>query len=393
MKKILFIGQLPKDVGGSYTTGVAKVVFELSKQKVEGFQFFTYSTNIKDESARALCSYKYQYMGYTYPILRIAKNLLSHPLDTFRQWKIYRKKLNKNPLRFEFYKANFQDAIDKAMPDLIHMHADGLTPLYFANEDYKIPIVYTCHGVFERYVDPEAPARLYADYLTGLTPETLYEIHNYYCCNDDTKIRIIPNGVDCSKFYFSLEDRIKVRKEMNVDNNTIVFVTVASVQERKGQFSFIKLIKDLPINYQYWIIGLGPDIELIEKYCREYNLSDRIKILGYKNSDELYKYYSAADIYAHASTMEGQALCEIEAFATGLRVLVRDLIKGTIVDDELNSGDYLFVDFDNPKLDIIKEWVISAPDTSRHSRNNLDWSEVAKKYTNYYNDILNNELL
>ena len=34
MIKILSIGQLPKEVGGSYTSGIARVVYELSKQSV-----------------------------------------------------------------------------------------------------------------------------------------------------------------------------------------------------------------------------------------------------------------------------------------------------------------------------------------------------------------------
>lgn len=385
--RVLMIGQLPTEVGGHYTTGIAKVVYELSKQTIEGYKFFTYATNINKRNAKKICTFPLQYMGYSYHILRMLYNIIFHPVNTYRQWKIYKKELRKNPLRFEFYKANFQNVIEAVKPDIIHMHGDGLVPLYFARGKKNIPILYTCHGVFDRYINPTSPAKKYADRVSGLTDETLWEIQHYYCV-DPSKINIIPNGVDCHKFYFSEKDRIRIRHEMNVSDNTMVFITVASVQPRKGQFDFIKLIEKLDIDCQYWIIGLGEDIDKIKSYATEKGIEDRVKILGYKNSDELYKYYSASDIYAHVSTMEGQALCEIEAYATGLRTLVRNLIKATIASEELSNGDYIFVNFDNPDYDSLKQWITSPNTIIRQSRTNLDWPSVAMKYCDYYNKVL-----
>ena len=37
--RILIIGQLPKEIGGNYTTGAANVVYELSKQRDDGVRF------------------------------------------------------------------------------------------------------------------------------------------------------------------------------------------------------------------------------------------------------------------------------------------------------------------------------------------------------------------
>lgn len=385
--KVLIIGQLPTEVGGHYTTGIAKVVYELSKQTIEGYKFYTYATNISNSNAKKISSFPSQYIGYSYHFLRMLWNIISHPIKTFQQWEIYKKELHQNPLRFEFYKANFQKAISVIKPDIIHMHGNGLPSLYYALDKKKIPILYTCHGVFDRYINPTSQAKKYADQVSGLTDETLWEIQQYYCV-DPSKIRIIPNGVDCNKFYFSENDRIRIRHEINVNDNTIVFITVASVQPRKGQFDFIKLIEKLDIDYQYWIIGLGDDIDKIKSYVSEKRIDNKVKVLGYKNSDELYKYYSAADVYAHASTMEGQALCEIEAYATGLRTLVRNLIKGTIACEELSNGDYLFVNFDNPDYDSLKQWILSPNTNIRQSRTNLDWSSVAMKYCDCYNLML-----
>lgn len=385
--KVLLIGQLPKEVGGTYTTGIAKVVYELSKQKISDAEYYMYATNCKHSVARRLSEYPNQYLGYRFLIGRIVKNILFHPLKTIKEWKVYRK-TGDNPLRFELYKANFQKVLQDVKPDIIHMNGNGLAPLAFADVNPHVPIVLTCHGIFERFEDPQSLAKLYADYLTGLTDETLEEIHNYYCFTDDSKIKIIPNGVDTSKFYFSQTDREEIRRELGAGDSTKVFITVASVQERKGQFSFVKIIEELNIDCQYWIIGQGNDVDRILQYCKSKKLEDKVKLLGYRNGDELYKYYSAADIYAHASTMEGQALCEIEAFSTGLPCLVNNLIKGTIVKEEIENGEYLFYDNETPELCLIRDWIIKLNFNERKSRNNLDWSKVAEKYCDFYIKIL-----
>ena len=44
--KVLSIAQLPKEVGGTYTSGIARVAYELSKQSVDGVKTYMYATNI-----------------------------------------------------------------------------------------------------------------------------------------------------------------------------------------------------------------------------------------------------------------------------------------------------------------------------------------------------------
>lgn len=385
--RVLSIGQLPKEVGGNYTTGIAKVVYELSKQSVDGIETFLYATNIKEEVATLLNDgSKTKYYGYKKDILRMIKNILLHPLDTISQWKIYKNETNVNPLRFEFYKANFERVIEQVKPNVIHLHGNGLAPLYFARNRNGIPIVLTCHGVFERNINPNSQERRYASYLTGLNEETKEQIIKYYCANPE-KIKIIPNGVDTTKFYYSPSDRKQIREQYQVNDETTVFITVASIQERKGQLAFTKLIKEYKGDWQYWIIGDGPGKDELAQYIEQNNLRNNVKLLGYRNSEDLYKYYSAADVYAHASTKEGQALCEIEAHTTGIRTIVNKLIAGTIADNVYdNSDEYYVMDFLEVNLSDLDSWL--SMKNNRQSRKNLDWSLVNKKYVDLYKQIV-----
>lgn len=392
MIKVLMIGQLPKEFGGNYTTGAAKVLLELSKQKTKDTELYTFATNAKNKEV-ARCSHNsIHYYGYSLLLWDIIIDFIFHPIKCIREWHHYKYVDHENPLRYAFYKANIQRVIKKVGPDIIHVHSIGnVSPVKFALGNSKTPVLLTCHGIFYR---GEASGKLrdihlgnikLADYYTGLTEESCEEYERFLGVKRE-EVTVIPNGVDCKKFYFDKEKRKDIRKVFNLRDETKVFITVASVQERKGQLAFVKLLQRLDLDCQYWIIGEGPDMTIIEDYINNGGLSDKIKLLGYKNSDELYAYYSAADIYAHVSTKEGQALCEIEARATGLRVIVNEPIVGTV--PNIDSYNYFILNMDTPDNKALKEWV-NSESIERKSDTSLDWSVIATKYAVLYHEIIN----
>lgn len=392
--KILIIGQLPKEAGGNYTTGAAKVVYELSKQRVDGMNLYTFATNTPDEIAQKVSQYPNQYIGYKKDLSGLLKDIVCHPLRTYNEWSHYIRVDHQNPLRYTFYKINIRKAINEVRPDLIHVNSIGnVSPTHFAMEDKYVPLLLTCHGIFYRGETKDTKGRdIYqgnipqCDYFTGLTDEARQEFTDILDI-PPSKYSIIPNGVDTSKFYYSDEWRKKIRAKMGEEDNTVVFMTVASLQERKGQLAFIKILKQLDINFQYWLIGLGEDKENIDAYVKEHQLEKKVRILGYRDNDELYKYYSAADIYVHSSWKEGQALSEIEAYSTGLPTIVNEAIRGTLVDDP-ESEHYCLVDFTSPDIETIKAWIVSRKDVERSSQHKYDWGNIMNSYAALYKKLL-----
>lgn len=389
--KILRIGQLPREVGGNYTTGIAKVVYELSRQKTQGDTLFTFATNIKDKNAQKLSSYDNEYIGYRFLIIPMVLDIVFHPARFCREWKSYRE-IGANPLRFFFYKVNFKRAIKLIQPDIIHYNGGGLRAFYHANTS-KIPVVFTYHGVMykgtketEQYKKGEEGTLGYYDYATGLTNETRKEMISLGVPSDI--ISIIPNGCDCGKFYYDQESRETVRKQYAVSNNTYVFITVGGLLWRKGQFTFLKALEQIGVDYQYWLVGEGPDKAVIQQYCEERGIVDRVKFFGYVDNNNLYKLHSAADYYAHVSTTEGQALSEVEAYATGLRVIVNKAIANTTAGDaHKDTDDYYIIDFDKLNPTEIKMWFEkSAPE--RATRSGVDWHLIEERYHELFRGIL-----
>lgn len=392
MIKILSIGQLPLEVGGSYTSGIARVVYELSKQECSGVKSYLYATNISENKAFGLCAYPNQYIGYVIKPLEMFGEILRHPFRTIKQWFFYKNKSYENPIRSEFIRYNIKRAIDIVQPDLIHMHSGGIDALYFANET-KVPVILTLHGMMwdgdeqdfktkNRYLN-NLPL---VDYYTGLNKEVRRKMDRFEL--PDEKITLIPNGIDSSKFYFSREKRHEFRNKYGVDEDCLVFITVGFVIDRKGQYDTLKILESLGIKYQYWIMGKGPDCETIQLYISDNHLEEKVRLFGYINDKDLYQFHSAADIYAHASTMEGQSLAEIEAFSTGLRVLVRKEIAGTVVGDAYKDHfNYFILDYDNVSSDSLKLWLMQG-NKNRSSKQKYDWSVIQKQYVDLFHKIL-----
>lgn len=392
--KVLLIGQLPKEIGGSYTTGVANVVYELSRHPVEGMTYYTYGTNITDKAAKLHSTFENQYLGYRIRPFNILGNILFHLFKRIREWKRYKEVYCDSPLRFELYRDNFERVIKQLKPDLINVHGStSIYPLSCANRKYYLPIVQTFHGVSDsddneaKRIRPQNILEaMIADYVTVLTPSIkMFAIKTLGVKED--RVKVIANGCDTNKFYFSQEERNRLRREFGIKDTTTVFVTASSVIRRKGQLDFIKVAEQLDIDCQYWVIGKGPDYENCIAYCEEHYLNDKVKFFGYVANSELYKYYSAADVFVHASYREAQALCEIEAYACGMKIILNRAIVNTVSSDTKNSDIYYILDFNYVNPTSLSQWTMSL--SKRDSRLNRDWSAVVQEYMLFFNSIIN----
>lgn len=395
MIKVLSIGQLPQEVGGSYTTGVTRVVHELSKQQISGVRQYLYATNVKSAGAKKISSYPNQYMGYKLMPFKVIYNIITHPFRTMKEWTHYKKVCNVNPLRFEIYKANYERVIKEVKPDVIHIHGLGISPLYFLNKKYGLPIVRTSHAVplireygdkYHTACDTAIGTKYFADYDTALNVNNMKKLVKLGV--DSLKITIISNGIDSKKFSYMEEERMRMRKENGATDKTIVFMTTGLLIDRKGQLSFLQILHKSGIDFHYWLLGKGPDWGILKKYIEENGLQDRVKMFGQVRGEDIAKYLSGADYYSHASTTEAQSLAEVEAFSTGLRIVVNSKISDTVIGDAYNDKlNYYIMDFDNPDMLSFGEWILMRT-PERTSRKYFDWTKIAVKYGKLYKAII-----
>ncbi|MDP3791836.1 MAG: glycosyltransferase [Candidatus Omnitrophota bacterium] len=137
---------------------------------------------------------------------------------------------------------------------------------------------------------------------------------------DADKIKVINNGVDFSKFYAM--SKTEAKRALGIANNKKVLLSAGNLIETKGfhilinAFSLIKN-KDAVL----YIIGEGPYRKNLEALIARVGLKDRIMLVGEVPHNELYKWYSAADLFCLTSLREGWPNVILESLSCGTPAL------------------------------------------------------------------------
>lgn len=388
--KSLMIGQVSKEYGAPITTGAALVAIELAKQSTNDLKIALYATNISSKKARRIRDF--QAFGFNKNWIVYLWELIRNPFKGLQHLFFYKSRMGVNPLRFFFYEVNIRKAIRIFRPDIIHTH--GLTQYmsaYFAANG-KVPLVATLHGYWhtdERGAKVVNATMPFVNNITTLTLMAKNDIIQDYP-KKYSHFDIVANGADTNKFYYSEKRRTELRKQLNIDDGTIVFITVASIQERKGQLRFLQYLYESGIdNYRYLIVGMGDGeyMDRLKQYISDKQLSEKVNMLGYVDNREMYGYYSASDVYAHVSTNEGQSLSEIEAASTGLRVIVNKPLVGTMPEN-INDSKWRFyvLDYESASYSVFDEW-LKINNNKRSSANHYGWQYVVDKYCTVFSNI------
>lgn len=168
-----------------------------------------------------------------------------------------------------------------------------------------------------------------------------------------SKFSLIPNAIETEKFKFDAENRASIREKYGVEENVMLMGIVGRLEREKNQGFLIDILYGLPtkLNAKLIIIGDGyTKNDLVEK-IKGLGLSDKVIFTG--QVSDVYKYYSAMDIFCLPSFGEGFPFVLVEAQANGLKCFVSDDTS-----EETNiSGDveYLTIDDIEPWVEKINE--------------------------------------
>lgn len=136
---------------------------------------------------------------------------------------------------------------------------------------------------------------------------------------------VIPNGIDTNRFKFDSNNRNNVRKDLGIGDNIVVIGHVGRWSPQKNQLYFAELSKILGDKYMFLCLGDGPDKEPFMQIIKAEHIENRFIILGAR--DDVYKYYSAMDLFAMPSHYEGLPIVAVEAQCNGLSCVLSDKIS------------------------------------------------------------------
>lgn len=178
------------------------------------------------------------------------------------------------------------------------------------------------------------------------------------------KVIVLPNGLDYDKFKFNNEIRMKIRKELKINNDITLYGHVGRFNVQKNHLFLLNVFNEIHKKDKKTLlilIGNGELEENIKKKIKDYRLDDSVKLLGIKNN--VNEYLMAMDMMIFPSLFEGMPNVIIEAQATGLRCVISDKIT-----KEANITNLVkYVSLDKSAIDWCNEV--------------LEWNEYNRKDT------------
>jgi glycosyltransferase involved in cell wall biosynthesis len=152
----------------------------------------------------------------------------------------------------------------------------------------------------------------------------------------EERITIAPLFFETKQISPSAELIFRITQQKGSD---FIFLTTARLVPIKNILLQIQAFKNLVVHYpdtQLWIVGDGPEREMLEKIVRKLSLSDRVLFWGWQS--ELSAFYTHADSYLLSSDSEGWGLVIFEAATYGLPILMTDVgCAGEFIQDGRNG--------------------------------------------------------
>ena len=225
---------------------------------------------------------------------------------------------------------------------------------------------------------------------------------DYMCCSelagrwlfgnkeyDKGNVYLLNNAIDLDKFKYDEKLRKQKRKELNINDDTLVIGHVGRFVEQKNHRFLIDIFNEVHKKNNNSILllaGQGPLMnEMIEK-VRILNLENSVFFLGQRS--DINELYQAFDVFCLPSLYEGLPVVGVEAQATGLLcVLSDDMTKETKI---INSTCFLSLlqdEFVWAKYIINSFQIYDRKNNSNEIKENgFDIQNEATKLFNYYID-------
>lgn len=247
--------------------------------------------------------------------------------------------------------------------DITHCHTIGLFSLKKIRKN-KGKVTISAHVIPDSFVGSLIGAKAWlplakmylkffynqAKVIIAVSPQVQKELSDWKLKGT---VHYIPNAVNMDKFKKDEKAGLVVRKKMGISSSDFVVINTGQIQPRKGIKTFIETAKKIPDIKFVWAGGIP-----MKRFASNYKEMTEIQKNPPKNMifagnvpyEEIPAFYSAADVFFFPSYQENFPYSVIEAGASGLPLVMRDLkIYKPIYFEHVIKGD------DNSFSKIIKK--------------------------------------
>lgn len=150
----------------------------------------------------------------------------------------------------------------------------------------------------------------------------------------ERKLHWAPYAVDNSHFALEpaprREARLRLRAQLGIPDDSVVFIVPAKLIERKRPFDLLEAFARGGSALQHArlvYLGEGPERAQLEDAIRKHGLQSRVSISGFVNQSIIPQWYSMADcVVLPSDHLETWGLAVNEGMAAGLAAIVSDAV-------------------------------------------------------------------
>ncbi len=277
--------------------------------------------------------------------------------------------------------------------DISHYHTFGPLALLHEKCDPGIHIL-TAHSTprinignvaFSKYINTKYP-KIYSqfDHVIAISEASLYEVLEMV---PDMPVTQISNGVDRDFFAPDEKKGAEFREMYDIAEDERMVLTVAQQSPRKGIYDFFALAQQNPDMKFVWVGGfpygpLSKDYEKIRRMREKWY--DNVIFTGFVQ--DIRAPYCAADLFFMPSYAETFGLVILEALASGVPVLARDIPEFR----EIFGNRIMYFDKVEDATSMIQNEmsIRTAAQTARDSSIPYDIRTIAQQHRDLYCELI-----
>lgn len=303
MKKILFIGPIPPEIGGITAGGIATHNWGLALECAKNdYEVYVYSGQIDNDKKN----------NNIILLGRISKYNKIKNLEFSFSIKTLKRKLILKSL------------IKKIKPDIIHFHSlhNNLIDVIDKKMKKNRKIIVTDHGFWQMDVINKKiinKRMSLTDYVICVS-KYCQEMLRVLTYSDSNKIITIYNPIHDN--YFKILDKTIVRKKLGfkIEDKIVLYTGLGGWEKRKRLKLVVESIKQSN-NIKYLFLVNSIAEEYIRNIVSKNLLDNSIIIFPPQHLNKLNSFYSAADVYVMPSMSESFGLVYIESLLAGTPII------------------------------------------------------------------------
>lgn len=152
----------------------------------------------------------------------------------------------------------------------------------------------------------------------------------------ESKVAVIPNGVDTDRFHPDSDARLSVRRELGLPDHAKLIGIVAALRPEKNHALFLEVARKIAVGFPsayFVVVGDGPERPSIDRKIDDLALRDRVFLLGTRSDTQ--RLVAALDIFALTSHNEASPVSILEALSCGVPVISTRVgsVSESVMDD------------------------------------------------------------